>query len=260
MSFDNLKLDEKDGWLEVVIDRPKALNALNGATLGELDQVLTLLEGRTDLRGMILSGGGEKAFVAGADISELADLGPAEAAVYASRGQTIFSRIERGTKPVIAAVNGYALGGGCELALACHIRVLSTKAKLGLPEVSLGVIPGFGGTQRLPRIVGLGQALEMILGAEMIDAETAFRTGLANRVVEPEQLLDACRGIAGSISKRGPLAVAAALRATVGGRNMSIEDGLAYEVAQFGLLAQTEDWREGTGAFLEKRKPEFRGR
>ena len=260
MSFEDLKLEEKDGWLEVVIDRPKALNALNAATLGELDEAITLLESRADLRGMILSGGGEKAFVAGADITELTGLGPAEASSYARRGQVIFSRIERGTKPVIAAVGGYALGGGCELALACHIRVLSTKAKLGLPEVSLGVIPGFGGTQRLPRIVGLGQALEMILGGEMIGAETALRTGLANRVVEPEQLLDTCREIAASITKRGPLAVAAALRATVGGRDMALEDGLAYEVAQFGLLAQTEDWREGTGAFLEKRKPEFRGR
>ena len=259
MSFENLKLEEKDGWLEVVIDRPKALNALNGATLSELASVVDRLEAEADLRGMIITGGGEKAFVAGADITELKDLTAADAMKYADRGQALFSRIERGSKPVIATVGGFALGGGCELALACHIRVLSTKAKMGLPEVSLGVIPGFGGTQRLSRIVGLGRALEMILGGEMIDAESAFRMGLANRVVEPEELMAAARQIAGSIQKRGPLAVSAALRATVRGREMTLEDGLAFEVAQFGLLANTEDWKEGTGAFLEKRKPEFRG-
>lgn len=260
MAFEILKREERDGWLEVAIDRPKALNALNAATLAELEELAGELESRSELRGLILTGGGDKAFVAGADITELTGLGPAEARAYAARGQALFTRIERGSKPVIAAIGGYALGGGCELALACHLRVLSSRAKLGLPEVGLGVIPGFGGTQRLARIVGLGRALEMILGGEMVDAETAFRLGLANRVVEPEQLLDTCREIAGSIGKRAPLAVSAALRAAVHGRDLPLEDGLALEAAEFALLAHTEDWKEGTGAFVEKRKPEFRGR
>ena len=260
MSHENLVVQERAQWLEVTIQRPKALNALNRQTMDELSAVVQQLERTPELRGMILTGAGEKAFVAGADISELADLDPAQAAQFALRGQAVFTSIERCGRPVIAGVNGFALGGGCELALSCHLRVLARTARIGLPEVGLGVIPGFGGTQRLARVVGLGRALEILLSGEMISAEEAFRIGFANRVVEPENVVGACREIARSIDKRGPRAVSLALQAAVRGREMPLEEGLAFEAAQFGLAAASEDWKEGTNAFLNKRTPEFRGR
>ncbi|MCA9284446.1 MAG: enoyl-CoA hydratase-related protein [Candidatus Eisenbacteria bacterium] len=260
MSFENLAVVENEHWLEVTIQRPKALNALNGQTMVELAAVTRQLEEDQDLRGMILTGAGEKAFVAGADIGELTDLDAGQAARFSLQGQAVFTAIERASRPVIAGVNGFALGGGCELALACHLRVLARTARIGLPEVGLGVIPGYGGTQRLARIVGLGRALEILLTGDMITAEEAYRIGFANRVVEPENLLETCREIARAIDKRGPRAVSLALQAAVRGGAMPIEEGLAFEASLFGLAAATEDWKEGTAAFLGKRAPEFRGR
>lgn len=260
MEAKNMILEPRDGWLEVTFNRPEALNAFNSETMTALEEVVEHLETSDALRGMILTGAGEKAFVAGADINELTSCTPPQAMARAGRGQSVFNRVENATKPVIAAVNGFALGGGCELAMACHLRVFSQTARVGLPEVSLGVIPGYGGTQRLARIVGIGRALEILLTGNMIDADEAYRIGLANRVVEPVALMDTCREIAGSINKRGPRAVSAALQAAIRGRDMSLQEGLAFEAAQFGLVAGTEDWREGTSAFLEKRKPKFSGR
>jgi enoyl-CoA hydratase len=251
---------EHAAWLEVTVDRPAALNALNAEVLDGLAAAMAELRARDDLRGMILTGAGEKAFVAGADISGLTALGPAEALVFSRRGQAVFDAIERAGKPVIAAVNGWALGGGCELALACHIRVAAKTAKFGLPEVSLGVIPGYGGTQRLARLVGTGRALQMILTGDPIDAAEAYRIGLTNLVVEPTDLLGACRTLAARITSRGPCAVSLALEAVLGGRDRDFSEALALEAAQFGRAAATEDWSEGTRAFLEKRKPQFRGR
>jgi enoyl-CoA hydratase len=251
---------EHAGWLEVAIDRPAALNALNAEVLDGLAAAIAALRARDDLRGMILIGSGEKAFVAGADITGLIGLGPAEALAFSKRGQAVFDAIERCGKPVIAAVNGWALGGGCELALACHIRVAAKTAKFGLPEVSLGVIPGYGGTQRLARLVGTGRALQMILTGDPIDAEEAYRIGVANLVVEPADLIGACRKLAARIASRGPCAVSLALEAVLGGRDRELPEAMAWEAAQFGLAAATEDWSEGTRAFVEKRRPEFRGR
>jgi enoyl-CoA hydratase len=260
MELAHLKVEEQNHWMEVTVHRPEALNALNAATLKDLETVIEELRRRGDLRGAIVTGAGEKAFVAGADISELADLSSADAVRYARRGQQVFDSLEGCGKPVIAAVNGYALGGGCELALACHMRVLSKTAKIGLPEVSLGVIPGYGGTQRLARIVGAGRALEMILTGDPVGAEDAFRIGLANQIAEPGDLIEACRKIALRINLRGPRAVSFALEAVLSGRNMPLPDALAFEASQFGKVAATADWKEGTHAFLEKRKPEFSGR
>jgi enoyl-CoA hydratase len=251
---------EHAGWLEVTIDRPAALNALNSDVMDGLTTAIAELRARAELRGMIVTGAGEKAFVAGADITGLTGLSPAEALAFAKRGQAVFDALERAGKPVIAAVNGWALGGGCELALACHIRVAAKTAKFGLPEVSLGVIPGYGGTQRLARLVGTGRALQMILTGDPIDAEEAFRIGLANLVVEPADLVEACRKLASRITSRGPCAVSLALESVLGGRDRALPEALALEAAQFGLAANTEDWSEGTRAFVEKRKPVFRGR
>ena len=260
MTFENLVVEARDRWLEVTIQRPKALNALDRRTMEELAAVTQQLQDGADLRGMILTGAGEKAFVAGADIGELAELDPEQATQFALRGQAVLTAIERSRRPVIAGVNGFALGGGCELALACHLRVLSKTARIGLPEVGLGVIPGFGGTQRLTRVVGLGRALEIILSGEMITAEEAFRIGFANRIAEPAEVMDRCRDLARSIDKRGPRAVSLALQAAVQGIEMPLSEALAHEAAHFGLAAATADWKEGTSAFLGKRTPEFTGR
>ncbi len=251
---------EHAGWMEVTIDRPASLNALNREVLDRLEAEVADLRRREDLFGMILTGAGDKAFVAGADIAELAALGPDQAVAFARRGQSVFDAVEACGKPVIAAVNGWALGGGCELALACHLRIVARTARLGLPEVSLGVIPGYGGTQRLPRLVGTGRALQMVLSGDPVDAEEAYRIGLANLVVEPADLLETCRKLAARIALRGPRAVSLALDAVLGGRDRELPEALAWEAAQFGRVAATEDWAEGTRAFLEKRKPEFRGR
>jgi enoyl-CoA hydratase len=259
MSYQNLIVDDGGPVARVTIHRPDVLNALNRATLGEIVTAFTALGRNAAVRAVILTGAGEKAFIAGADIRELKDLSPLAAHEFAREGQLVCSLISRLGKPVIAAINGFALGGGCEVALACPIRIGSRKAKLGQPEVNLGVIPGWGGTQRLPRLVGLGRALEMILSGDLIGAEDAYRIGLLNRVVEPEELIPTCETLARKIASRGPLAVRLALDACQRGLEGSLAEGLALEADAFGLAASTTDWREGTGAFLEKREPSFRG-
>jgi enoyl-CoA hydratase len=244
----------------VVLNRAEKLNALNGDLVGELDEAVAQWETDASLRAMIVTGAGQKAFVAGADIAELASLTAAESEQYALRGQRILRRIETASKPSIAAINGYALGGGLELALACSMRVAGAKAKLGLPEVRLGTIPGFGGTQRLPRLVGRSRALELMLAGEPVDAAEALRIGLVDRVVEEAQLMDTARSLAAKLLAGGPLAVGWAMRAVDLGLNSGIEEGLRFEAAAFGLSAASQDRREGMQAFLEKRAPLFTGK
>lgn len=259
MSDANLIVEQSGPIARVTINRPKVLNALNRATLGELQETFTSLGANPAVRAVVLTGAGEKAFIAGADINELATLGPLGARAFACEGQRLCDRISNLAKPVIAAVNGFALGGGCEVALACHIRIGSANARLGQPEVNLGVIPGWGGTQRLPRLVGLGRALELLLTGDPVGAEEAHRMGLLNRVVESEALLEACEETATKIASKGPVAVRMVLEAARRGLEGSLAAGLDVEADAFGLAASTSDWREGTTAFLEKRKPSFRG-
>ncbi len=250
-----------DGELAVVtVDRQEKLNALNAEVLHELGEAFHSLRQDEDLRGVIVTGAGEKAFVAGADIGELARMDPLDGVRVSRTGQEVFRAIERFPAPVLAAVGGYALGGGCELALACHLRIASENARFGLPEVSLGIIPGYGGTLRLARIVGLGRALELVLSGRMVDAEEARTMGLVSQVVPREELLDRAKTFLRTITKNGPLAVRSALEAVYGALEMGSVEALAHEASLFGLLAATEDMREGMTAFLEKRAPEFRGR
>jgi enoyl-CoA hydratase len=260
MPYENVLVEKKDNIAYVTVNRPKVLNALNVKTVLELTDAFQTLAGDNDVQAVILTGSGEKAFVAGADITEFLELSADGARDYSRRGQKLFSMIERLGKPVIAAVNGFALGGGCELAMACTYRIASEKAKLGQPEVSLGLIPGFGGTQRLPRLVGKGRAMEMILTGNPIDAATAERFGLVNRVVPQENLIEVCEKAAKTIAKRGPLAVKYCLEAVDSGLNMSLDDGLVLEADLFGLIFASDDCREGTAAFVEKRKPDFKGK
>ena len=259
-NYENLRVEREGGILTVTIDRPKVLNALNAATLGELDSAFGNAAHDPEVGAVILTGGGEKAFVAGADINELKALGPLEAKSVAGYGQQVFTRIERLGKPVVAAVNGFALGGGLELACACTFRVASTNALLGLPEVKLGIIPGYGGTQRLPRLVGLGRAQELILTGEPIDAARAHAIGLVNHVFEPAELMEKTRALVGKILQRGPLAVRMAMEAALAGPDGTLDDGLSLERNLFGLLTTTSDMREGMTAFLEKRKANFEGK
>jgi enoyl-CoA hydratase len=259
MGYQNLIVEASGPVTRVTVNRPEVLNALNRATLAEIVAAFSAIGRDPAARVVILTGAGEKAFIAGADIKELKDLPPLAASEFAREGQLACTVISRIGKPVIAAVNGFALGGGCEVALACTIRIGSRKAKLGQPEVNLGVVPGWGGTQRLPRIVGLGRAAEIILTGDPIGAEEAHRIGLLNQIVEPEELMPTCEAIAGKIASRGPLAVRLALGACQRGLEGSLAEGLALEADAFGLAASTADWREGTSAFLEKRAPNFRG-
>ena len=258
--MDNVRTENRDGILVITIDRPKVLNALNAQTVGEIGQAFDAARDDESVRCVILTGGGEKAFVAGADINELATMTPISGKAVAERGQAIFSAIERFPKPVIAAINGFALGGGCELALACHIRIASEKAQLGLPEVSLGIIPGYGGTQRMARLLGKGKALELILTGDRIGAAEAERIGLVNKVVPAEQLMTAAEELGRKIASRGPLAVRAAIEAVMSGSEMPFAEGQTLEATLFGLLASTEDMKEGMGAFLEKRTADFKNR
>jgi enoyl-CoA hydratase len=258
--MDNVTTENKDGILIITVDRPKLLNALNAQTVAEIGQAFEAAREDESVKCIILTGGGEKAFVAGADINELAQMTPITGKAVAEKGQRVFRAIERFPKPVIAAVNGFALGGGCELALACHIRIASDKAQLGLPEVTLGIIPGYGGTQRMARLLGKGKALEMILTGDRIKADEAERIGLVNKVVPADQLMSAAEEMARTIAKRGPLAVRCAIEAVMSGSEMPFDEGQFLESTLFGLLASTEDMKEGMGAFLEKRQPEFKGK
>jgi len=252
---------EKDGKIVIgIISRTEAMNALNKDVLWSLKKLFEEAREDKETSGIILTGDGEKAFVAGADIKEFSSYGPFEAYKMAERGQEIFSLIENFPKPVLAAVNGYALGGGCELALSCHIRIASKTAKFGQPEVNLGIIPGYGGTQRLSRIVGVGRAIELILTGKMIDAEEAFRIGLVNKVVEQGELLQEAKKILNQIIEKAPIAIELALNSIISGIEMTKDEGLKLERANFATLFSTEDMKEGVSAFIEKRKPNFKGK
>ncbi|NPA15648.1 MAG: hypothetical protein GXO44_03750 [Deferribacteres bacterium] len=260
MSYETLLVEKKDNIAIVTINRPKVLNALNATVIEELGKAFTELKNDPEVGAVILTGAGEKAFVAGADISGLVELNPLEGKEFAEKGQAVFNLIENLGKPVIAAINGFALGGGCELAMACTIRIASEKAKLGQPEVNLGIIPGYGGTQRLPRLVGKGRAMELILTGRMVDASEAYQMGLVNKVVAPEKLLDEAIEMAKVILSKGPLAVKFAMEAVNRGLEVNLEEGLKIEADLFGICCATEDKVEGTKAFLEKRKPNFKGK
>ncbi|HEV7240282.1 MAG TPA: enoyl-CoA hydratase-related protein [Thermoanaerobaculia bacterium] len=258
--MDNVRTENKDNLLIITIDRPKVLNALNAQTVEEIGQAFAAARDDESVRCVILTGSGEKAFVAGADINELAQMTPITGKAVAEKGQRVFRSIERFPKPVIAAINGFALGGGCELALACHIRIASERAQLGLPEVTLGIIPGYGGTQRMARLLGKGKALELILTGDRVDAVEAERIGLVNKVVPADQLMNTAEAMGRTIAKRGPLAVRAAIEAVMSGSEMPMEEGQFLEATLFALLASTEDMKEGMAAFLEKRVANFSGR
>lgn len=248
-----------DGIARVTIDRPDKLNALNATVISELSDAVTRIETDAAVRGVILTGSGQKAFVAGADITELSGQGPIDGKARSLAGQLVFRRLERCGKPVIAAINGFALGGGCELAMACHIRIAAEHARFGQPEVKLGIGPGYGGTARLPRLVGKGRALELLLTGAMIDAAEAYRIGLVNRVVPADKLLDEAESLLRTILENGPLAIQACLEAVDAGLETSLDQALLLEANHFGLLSATEDMREGTRAFAEKRKAVFKG-
>ncbi len=252
-------IENRDDVAVITINRPDKLNALNAETVSELRVALERVAADEAVRAVIVTGAGAKSFVAGADIAELAQMTPLNGIEVSRQGQDTFRALETMSKPVIAAVNGFALGGGLELALACHFRVASENAKFGLPEVKLGIIPGYGGTIRLPRVVGRGRALEMILTGEMIDAQEAYRIGLVNHVYPSAELLGAAEQLAKKIAANGPVAVALGIEAVDHGYHASTEDALRLEAKLFGLLAATQDMREGMGAFLEKRKAEFKG-
>lgn len=259
MSFENLSVVTRGGVHTITIKRPRKLNALNRQTLQELFGAIIDASGDDRVRVIVLTGAGDKAFVAGADIGEIREQTPLEARRFSQFGQDLMSMIQSLDKPVIAAINGYALGGGMELALACHLRIASSNAQLGLPEVKLGIMPGFGGTQRLVRLVGSTLALEMALGGEPISAERARELGLVNRVVEPDQLDQAVQALAAPLARAAPESVRGILQATLQGAEINLEAGLALETARFALCCASEDMREGTSAFLEKRRPEFTG-
>lgn len=260
MTFENILAEKNGGIATITINRPSKLNALNRVTIAELHDALKVLKNNEDVKVIIITGSGEKAFVAGADISEFADYSIEEGSNLAAQGQKmLFDFIENFNKPIIAAVNGFALGGGLELAMACHFRVASTNAKMGLPEVSLGVIPGYGGTQRLPQLVGKGRAMEMIMTAGMIDANQALSYGLVNHIKTQEELLSFCESVASKIMRNSSVAISAGIRAINAGYTDGI-NGYQAEIDEFGKCFGTEDFEEGTTAFLEKRKANFPGR
>ncbi len=258
MSFDFLLYSVTDRIATITINRPDKLNALSAALIGEIGVAIDQAVADDAVGGVILTGAG-RAFVAGADISELSGQSPMSAVARAQRGQEIFGRFERSPKPTIAAVNGFALGGGCELAMACHLRIAGEFAKFGQPEVKLGIIPGYGGTQRLSRLVGTGRALQLLMTAEVIDANEAYRIGLANKVVPNADLLAVSTAMLQQMIANGPLAVRACIDAVVRGQDMSLPNALAYEAAHFGTLSSTTDMKEGMQAFLDKRAAVFTG-
>lgn len=260
MAYENLLIERDGAVLVVTINRPSKMNALNARTMTELGQVLDEVQADAAIRAVVITGAGEKAFVAGADIEELSVQTPVSGREHARRGQALFDRLERLGTPVIAAVNGFALGGGCELAMACTLRLAADTAKFGQPEINLGLIPGYAGTQRLPRLVGRGRALELLLTGDPIGADEAHRIGLVNTVVPAAQLMEAARGLARRLAGKAPVAARYIIEAVAGGLDMAFADAEVYEATLFGLVATTDDMREGTRAFLEKRKATFTGR
>lgn len=260
MAYTTLLLEHLDGIATITVNRPDKLNALNATVIAELGKAIVEADRDPAVRGVILTGAGPKAFVAGADIAELADQGPLEAKRRSLTGQAVFRGFEALRKPVVAAVNGFCLGGGCELAMACHLRIASESAKFGQPEVKLGISPGYGGTVRLARLVGRGRATELLLTGEIIDAQEAWRIGLVNRVVPATHLLDETVKLLTTILGNGPLALASVLELVDAASDMSTADALLLESSHFGLLSSTADKREGMAAFLAKRAPRFEGR
>jgi enoyl-CoA hydratase/carnithine racemase len=260
MNYENIVFEKKDRIAYVTVNRPKVLNALNMATMEELRTVFTEIKNDGAIRVAILTGSGEKAFVAGADIAELAQHDAVSGKEYTHRGQSVLDLIENLGKPVIACINGFALGGGCEIAMACTVRLASESAKFGQPEVKLGIIPGYGGTQRLPRLVGKGIAMQLVLAGEMITAQEAYRIGLVNEVTAPADLISRAEAIAHKIIANAPLAVQYAMEAVNKGMEMTLAEGLYLEATLFGLCCATKDKKEGTTAFLEKRQAQFKGK
>ena len=259
MPYENILTENKNATLHITINRASKLNALNKSTLSELNTAFKAAFADDDVRAIILTGDGSKAFVAGADISEFADFSVAQGSALSSEGHaSVFDLIENSPKPVIAAINGFALGGGLELAMACHIRVASETAKMGLPEVGLGVIPGYGGTQRLPQLVGKGRAMEMIVTADVINAAEAYRIGLVNHVVPAEELITKCEEIISKVITKSPVAISFAIQSVNAGF-VAGANGYAAEIENFGACFGTKDFKEGTTAFLEKRKANFSG-
>ena len=259
-TFENLLFEKKGAVAIVTVNRPKVLNALNMATMEELRKVFHQLKQDREVRVVLLTGAGEKAFIAGADINELAQQDPVQAKEYTHRGQSVLNLIENLGKPVIACINGFALGGGCEIAMACTMRLASENAKFGQPEVKLGIIPGYGGTQRLPRLVGKGRAQQLVLTGEMITAQEANRIGLVNEVMPAGELLARAEAIAGKIVANAPLACQYAMEAVNRGMEMTLDEGLFLEATLFAVSCATEDKKEGTTAFLEKRAANFKGK
>ena len=257
--MNNLLMEVENGIAVVTINRPKALNALNSETLSELLNLFTEIEGRADIKVLILTGSGEKAFVAGADISEMVSKSVKESREMSLLAFEVFQKLENMPKATIAAVNGFALGGGCEIAMACDIRVAAENAKFGQPETGLGVIPGFGGTQRLPRLVGKGRAKELIFTNDMVDAQEAYRIGLANKVVPAAELLETCKTMAGKIMSKGSFATQLSKEAINQGMDVDLVNGIKLEANLWGVAFATEDRKEGMAAFLEKRKANFTG-
>ena len=256
----NINLEIRDNIAVLTINRPEKLNALNLATLNEMDRALTEIEQNDRIRGVMITGSGEKAFAAGADIKEIAELSRETALNFARQGQAVFNKLENLRIPAIAAVNGFALGGGCELALACHLRIAGENAKFGQPEVNLGIIPGFGGTQRLPRLVGKGMAMELCLSGNIIDAWEALRIGLINRVTEPAEVQNTALALLDTIAKKGPVAVNLIIYSINTGINLPLNEALQLESQRFSEACDTADMKEGTSAFLEKRPAQFVGK
>ena len=259
MTYQNILTEINNGILLITINRPDKLNALNKQTIAEVGQAFAAAENDASVRSIILTGSGTKAFIAGADISEFAEYTTEEAKELSAHGHAVFNAVEQCSKPVIAAINGFALGGGCELAMACHMRVAAENAKFGQPEVKLGLIPGYGGTQRLPQLIGKAKAMELLMSADMIDAQEAYRLHLVNYVVPQEQLLDKCREILTKIMTQAPIAVSEIIN-TVNAYYDKDQDGFQLEINQFGRCFTTEDFKEGATAFLEKRKAEFKSK
>ncbi len=258
-NYENLKTEIQNGIYTIRIERPESLNALNIKTIDEISTAIQHVYDDKDIKAAILTGTGERAFVAGADIKEIAELNEVNARKFAERGQEVFSMIEQCEKPVVAAVNGFALGGGCELAMACHLRVASANAKFGQPEVNLGILPGYGGTQRLTQLVGRGKALELMMTGDMISAHDALHLGLINHVVDTQsELMEATLKILDKITAKAPLAIGMVIN-SVNAYYSSEENGYQTEANSFAHCAKTEDFKEGTSAFIEKRKPEFKG-